>query len=135
MNRTRFFLNVRFGNLPLGVAQEPRALTHYNVAMAMLQQGQLEGAQRFLERAAATSREPVVHLNLGAVLERRGQLDQARAAYEVMLGESLANPLELHRRLAGIYRRLGDEDAAARHSMLAEPDAGGSDAQTLRDAR
>ncbi|MDP6979291.1 MAG: glycosyltransferase family 39 protein [Myxococcota bacterium] len=99
-------------NLPVGLAQEPRALTQFNVAMAMLQRERFEDAQRYLERAAEVSVEPVVHLQLGAVLEHRGALARAVDHYETMLADRRADPAELKRRLAALHRRQGDEERA-----------------------
>lgn len=106
-------------NAPLGVAQEPRAVTQYNVATAMLMQERFEEAQEFLEKAARITVQPVVHLTLGSVLAERGAHEEAVDHYLKMLELQRADPLELHKRLAASYTLLANSQEADRHSALA----------------
>jgi len=101
-----------FCNLPIGLAQQPRVLTDYNVAMALLEAERFELAQRHLEHAAAASVEPIVHLQLGAVLERRGDIAGAIDHYEAMLEARRADPARLRVKLIELHRGQGDEERA-----------------------
>lgn len=84
-----------------------------NRAMEILQQGQFEPALRYLVKAIALHPH-VSYLwsNLGSLYQRAGKLQQARAAFEIALGED-SRDLVAMSNAARLYAVLGDARRAA----------------------
>jgi hypothetical protein len=81
--------------------------------------GQDSRAERWLTllRDGTPEQQALARTELGLILERRGQIDEAVRAYWTNVQAGVSDPRPYYR-LAAIHRRLGDEAAAARGLVL-----------------
>jgi tetratricopeptide (TPR) repeat protein len=96
-----------------GAAESP--LAHYNLALVLYSQGQLEAAAA--QDVVALRLNPgdvVVHNNLGVVLQRQGKLEAAAARYADALRIN-PNYLDAHFNLGIVLSRQGKFEAATGH--------------------
>ena len=110
-------------NAPVGIDQQPRVNTWYNVGVAMLNDGRFPEARVYLERAARATEAPLVHSTLGRMLVASGDLEAAVGHFEAMLEHRRGDPRVLHAGLAILYRDLERDEDARRHQAFAESDA------------